>query len=336
MAKLDRAQILAYRYHVNGLSSRLPAGELVAASRPGLQDSAPRSAILSLHARVDDVRPNDWSDRRLVQVWGPRGAVYLVAKEDLALFTIGLLPRDPERIKQLESQARKVLRALDGRPQRHTNVLDAVGSISDIRELLWTATTGWFLPMWDTRTTAVYPAEPVEANLEESRLDLARRFLHHLGPTTTKGLQWWTGASSDDATATMKTLAPELSTVEVADEEVLMLTSDVDSALEAPAPEGLLLLPPDDVYISRLCGPLLVPDPARYGQLFPRAPLPGAIIVDGEVAGTWRRQGRHFTMIPWSDNLASTLVDEIEDAAAALPLAEDREETVIDWDWVQD
>ncbi len=331
MAKLDRAQVLAYRYSINGLGIRLPAGELSAAAGPGLQDSAPRSGVLSLHARVEDVAVDDWSDQSLIQVWGPRGAIYVISKEDLALFTLGLLPRDPERIKQLQTQARQVLRVLDGRPQRHNSIIDSVASISDVRELLWTATTGWLLPIWDTRTTAVYPAEPAEENLEESRLGLARRFLHHLGPTTTKALQWWTGGTPEDATATMKELAPELTTVEVADEEVLMLTADVDIAAESPSPTGLHLLPPDDVYISRLCGPLLVPDPHAYGQLFPKAPNPGAVIADGEVVATWRRRGRRVTVTPLDGEVIPELVDPVADAATLLPLPDEPADTVVKW-----
>ncbi len=331
MTKLDRAQVLAYRYSVNGLSSRLAAGELSAAARPGLQDSAPHPAVLSLRARVDAVGPDDWSERSLVQVWGPRGAVYVISKKDLALFTLGLLPRDPDRIKQLQTQARQVLRVLDGRPQRHNNVIDAVASIGDVRELLWTATTGWFLPMWDTRTTAVYPAEPAEENIEESRVGLARRFLHHLGPTTTKALQWWTGGTPEDATATMKALAPELTTVEVADQEVLMLTSDVGVAADSPAPTGLHLLPPDDVYISRLCGPLLVPDPEAYGQLFPKAPNPGAVISNGEVVATWRRRGRRVTVTSLDGEILPDLVDPVADAATQLPLPDEPADTVVKW-----
>ncbi len=331
MAQLDRAQILAYRYQASGLDARLPNGELVAAARPGLQDSSPRSAVLSLHARVEGVTPEAWSDRRLVQVWGPRGAIYLVAKDDLALFTLGLLPRDPDRLKLLESNARKVLRALDGRPQRPANILDLVPAIPSQRELLWAAATGWFLPIWDASATAAYPAEPVDADPEESRLALARLFLHHFAPVTSKGLQWWTGSSQQDATETMKALAQELVTVDVGGEEVLMLEGDVGPAQEAPPPRGLALLPPEDVYINRICGPLLAPNADLHAQLYPQAPLPGALIVDGEVAATWRRRDRQFSFSPTPGTKIDELVGPVAEAASALPLPGAPENTVVDW-----
>jgi len=331
MAKLDRRKVLSYRYQVNGLQGRLPEGDLAAAAHSGLQDSAPRSAVLSLHARVAGVESDTWTSRDLVQVWGPRGAVYVVPKSDLATFTLGLMPRDPDRVADLQKKAKHILRVLDGRPQRHSAVLKRSPTVGDVRELLWASTTGMFLPFWDASTTALYPAEPPEGDPEEARIDLARRFLHYLGPTTTKALQWWTDSSAEDASKTMAALGPDLATVEVAGEEVLMLAADVDRATIAIPPAGLHLLPPDDVYISRLAGPLLVPDGAMYSRLYPKAPNPGALVVNGEVVATWRRRGRRLTMIPFPGVKTGELADPVLAAAKALPLESDPEATIVDW-----
>ncbi|NND03772.1 MAG: hypothetical protein HKN91_13400, partial [Acidimicrobiia bacterium] len=311
MAKLDRRKVLSYRYQVNGLQGRLPEGDLAAAAHSGLQDSAPRAGVMSLHARVESVEADSWTSRELVQVWGPRGAVYVVPKADLATFTFGLMPRDPDRVADLEKKAKQVLRVLNGRPQRHSAVLKRTPTVGEIRELLWVSTTGRFLPFWDASTTALYPADPPEGDPEEARLDLARRFLHYLGPTTTKALQWWTDSSAEDASKTMAALGPELGTVEVAGEEVLMLAADIDRAMIATPPEGLHLLPPDDVYISRLAGPLLVPDGGLYSRLYPKAPNPGALVVDGEVVATWRRRDRRITMIPFPGVKTGDLSDRV-------------------------
>ena len=53
----------------------------------GLQDSMPRAALLSIHARVDGTTPTAWSDPSLVQVWGPRYSAYVIAAADRAVFT---------------------------------------------------------------------------------------------------------------------------------------------------------------------------------------------------------------------------------------------------------
>src|ERR1700736_6486456 len=91
---LTRTQIIAYRRNAQALDERLPAGldSLRQAAWAGLQDSMPRAALLSIHARVEGTGPSTWEDASLVQLWGPRHNVYTVAARDLALFTIGIHP----------------------------------------------------------------------------------------------------------------------------------------------------------------------------------------------------------------------------------------------------
>ena len=58
---------------------------------PGAQ---PRAALLSIHARVAGPGPSTWEDPSLVQLWGPRYNVFVVAACDLAVFSLGTLPDD--------------------------------------------------------------------------------------------------------------------------------------------------------------------------------------------------------------------------------------------------
>src|SRR3954453_8880520 len=74
---VDRKQLLAFRRRAMHLVDRLPAGSLVEAARGGLQDSGPRSAVISLAARRHATQPDDWEHPDLVQIWGPRAAVYV-------------------------------------------------------------------------------------------------------------------------------------------------------------------------------------------------------------------------------------------------------------------
>ncbi|MDX1450371.1 MAG: hypothetical protein R3246_15080, partial [Acidimicrobiia bacterium] len=60
----------------------------------GLTDSMPRAALLSLHARVEAVEPETWEQPSLIQVWGPRFSVYVVAEQDRGVFTLGRHPDD--------------------------------------------------------------------------------------------------------------------------------------------------------------------------------------------------------------------------------------------------
>jgi hypothetical protein len=60
------------------LDERLPRGRrsLRRAAWAGLQDSMPRAALLSIHARVAETQPTTWEDASLVQLWGPRYSVF--------------------------------------------------------------------------------------------------------------------------------------------------------------------------------------------------------------------------------------------------------------------
>jgi hypothetical protein len=93
---LTRQQILAFRRQVGGLEERMPQGSesLRRAAWAGLQDSMPRAALLSLHARVDGVESSTWEDPSLAQLWGPRYSTYVVPRRDFALFSLGRLPED--------------------------------------------------------------------------------------------------------------------------------------------------------------------------------------------------------------------------------------------------
>src|SRR5436309_11724208 len=93
---LTRSQILGFRRRVGALDERLPTGRrsLRQAAWAGLQDSMPRAALLSIHARVQGAEPSSWEDPSLVQVWGPRYQVYVVAACDLPVFSLGRLPDD--------------------------------------------------------------------------------------------------------------------------------------------------------------------------------------------------------------------------------------------------
>src|SRR5918999_3023836 len=90
---LTRGQIDAYRRAVGALDERLPRtpDALRRAGWAGLQDSMPRAALLSIHARVEGTEPSTWEHPSLVQLWGPRFSTYVVPARDVAVFTLGRL-----------------------------------------------------------------------------------------------------------------------------------------------------------------------------------------------------------------------------------------------------
>src|SRR6188474_1256331 len=119
--ELTRSQILAFRRRAAALDQRLPRGQgaLRRAAWVGLQDSMPRAALLSIHARMAGTEPTSWEDPSLVQVWGPRFSTYVVAKRDLAVFTVGRLPDQSGPLKRAEDLAARLQSALAGRRMLH-------------------------------------------------------------------------------------------------------------------------------------------------------------------------------------------------------------------------
>ncbi|MEX2622064.1 MAG: crosslink repair DNA glycosylase YcaQ family protein [Egibacteraceae bacterium] len=71
------------------------------------------------------------------------------------------------------------------------------------------------------------------------------------------------------------------------------------AALAAPPdPPAVRLLPPSDPFLQARDRELLAPDPAHRKVLWPILGRPGALLVEGDVAGTWRarKKGRRIAL----------------------------------------
>src|SRR5215212_6297078 len=133
--RITRDQTLAFRRRVSALDERMPMGaqSLRRAAWAGLQDSMPRAAVLSLHARIHEVEPSTWEDPSLAQLWGPRYNVYVVARRDFALFSLARLPEDAKSRARAERMAEQVHAHLAGRRMTDREVASALGVGNAIR-----------------------------------------------------------------------------------------------------------------------------------------------------------------------------------------------------------
>ena len=319
---LSRAQIIAFRRRAGALDHRLPPGpdSLRRAAWTGLQDSMPRAALLSIHARVEGTGPSAWEDPSLVQLWGPRFNVYTVAARDLALFSIGIRP-DDERARQRAEERAALLAGLGAGRMDHAEVGRTLGVHPN--SLMYAATTGTVLIRWDgARRPTIWTVPPPDADPRDARLELARRYLHISGPATTASFGWWSGLGALAAAAVFEALAAEMTAVRTPIGEAWILAADEPAFRAAPGPAApARLLPSGDAFLL-FHGPdreLLVPDAARRQMLWTPRVWPGGVLVDGEVVGTWRRAGAALTVQPWSE-LPPTGREAVEREAAGLPL----------------
>ena len=147
--ELTREQILAHRRSVGALEERLPAGteSLRRAAWAGLQDSVPRAAVLSIHARVQGTASDTWADPSLVQLWGPRFAVYVVAALDLAVFSLGRLPDGGDARRRADDLALRLRDLLIDRTMTCSEAGHALGVHPN--SLRYAAPTGTVLIRWD-------------------------------------------------------------------------------------------------------------------------------------------------------------------------------------------
>ena len=320
---LTREQILGHRRSAGALDERLPRGaeSLRAAAWAGLQDSMPRAALVSIHARVAGTAPEAWEHPSLVQLWGPRFQDYVVAAEDLAVFSLGRLPDDPSGLKRATETAERLHAFLDGRRMQYGAAGRAMGIHGNM--LRYGAPTGRILIRWEgARAPIVWTVPQPDIDPFEARLELARRYLRILGPGTPAGLSKWAGIKDRRGQAAFDALTPELTAVGTPIGDGWILTADEASfraGSRAPAPARLL--PSGDAYFLAWGADrdLLVPDPARRDLLWTSRVWPGALVVGGEIAGTWRRADASLSIEPWRP-LSTTEREAVEAEAASLPL----------------
>jgi winged helix DNA-binding protein len=324
--ELSREQLLRYRARVSHLDAKLPAGSFAEAAWGGLQDSVPRSGVLSLHARVDGVQADSWEDPSLVQIWFRGGADYLVPRADVGVFTLGSYPRDPEWARELEAIADEVHAITGGRMTAVRDLPpDLGGRPLRVRN---TSITGRVHIHWDAANIWVIPVDRPALDVEDARRELARRFLHWFGPATPRRLRSWTGVDPHDAAATWRAIEDELVPVAIEGvaERRFMLATDIAAVTAAAPLEGARLLPMDDPY-TKLDHELLVADEARRWRALPkvgRSPgyIPGAVVVDGEIVGGWQRQGRLVTIHRFpGGRLSAAVRAAIEREALTMPIA---------------
>jgi Winged helix DNA-binding domain len=332
--RLTRAQILAFRRNVGGLDERLPRGRrsLRRAAWAGLQDSMPRAAVLSIHARVEGTEPSTWEDPALVQVWGPRYHAYVIGARDVAVFTLGRLPETGKTRRTADDLADRLHASLDGARMRYDEAGQSIGVHGN--SLRYAALTGTVLIRWEgARLPIIWTVPSPDLDPLEALLELARRYLHVFGPTTPASFAEWAGIARRRGTEAFEALATSMTAVRTPIGDAWILTRDEPTFLAAPrsvAPARLL--PSGDPFflLQGIDRELLVPDAGRRGELWTSRVWPGALLVEGEVVGTWRRSNAIVTIQTWR-RLSRPARDAVEAEATSLPLPGLDGRTVVRW-----
>jgi Winged helix DNA-binding domain len=310
MLPVSRAQGVRYRLAANNLSRRLPAGSYVEAAYAGLQDTAPRDALLGLHARVAACEPSAWEHPQLIQTYSPRAAVYVLPLDDFGVFTIGRLPRDPVARQSLEDRAEHASRALASGSQPALRVQSFRGVCA----------TGRFAVRWTTSSLSISERPRPTIDTEAARVELCRRHVHAFGPTTPSAFAWWAGISLRDAQLSFDTLASELIAVSYDGHHAWILAADETAVLTTESMRGVRFLVASDLRLfgQDRAGLFVGPGLRRLNALHDTF-HPGGLAIDGTIAGAWgRRAGR--VSVRTSGPLSESVRRAIRTEAESMPV----------------
>jgi hypothetical protein len=168
----------------------------------------------------------------------------------------------------------------------------------------------------------VWTVPPPAMAAGQARLELARRYLHIFGPTTPESFADWAGIPVPDGRAAFRALGRSLTAVRTPLGDAWILGRDEPASRADPGPPAAArLLPSGDAYtlLQAADRTLLVPDSRRRGKLWTPRVWPGAILLDGEIAGVWRRAHDIVKAELWGRSTGAAR-SAVEAEAATLPL----------------
>ena len=315
---VPRERVLAFRASATGLHRDAGQAADLRVMDLGVQDTPPGSARLALAARglPDEPGPD------LVLAWSVRGAPHLHRPADLPRLARALWPTsDADATARIASGAIKegaglglgafaaatsAVHDVVTRPMPKGETSTAVsvrvptslthdcvpcaarhiagGLFQQVvlpagvalrregRSLLLEPVEDWPLPV---------PPEPDPS----AAAQLVRDHLRLLGPGTPKEAAGFLGTSG---TEIRRAWPDGLVEVDVDGRRAWVPEDTVEELRDAPPAPDVRLLPTGDPFLQARDRDLLVPERARQKALWTAIASPGAVLVNGEVAGTWR------------------------------------------------
>jgi hypothetical protein len=221
-----------------------------------------------------------------------------VPREDLGVFPIGTMPRDPDQAEALSELGDTVLRVLNGESKRTRDIESALPHRHLVRAA---CVSGKITIRWDARTTEVVAVDLPDTEPEAARRELARRFVHWFGPVSVAHFARWAAIPRSEAVGTWDAIAPELVPVDFEGRARWILASDEAVLRGAKPAKSVRLLPMGDpyLYLDHEAVPRLPEVGPDVSQRLVNS-LGGRILVDGELVGAWGRVQNKLTLFPWA------------------------------------
>jgi hypothetical protein len=329
---VNRRQVLNFRAQAQQLDRAEGTLGRTAVLDIGVQGTGPDGARWALAARGVDVTALSGKD--LILLWTVRGAPHLYRRADVGRVAAAVDPfseadagkRIYDASKPLKAAGIDNLAALDQVAAHMRNIVtkptvkgDVSGRLAKVMPEPYlrfcracNATHLYEMPF---RLAAVRAG--LELQLDTSppvlqritgfkkaaapgdRFDLIRAYLRLLGPATPKHVADYLDAPLKDVKARWPDDVIEV----IVDRETRSLLAADEKVLESADAKATRLLGPFDLFLQARDRATLVPDAARAKELWPVLGRPGAVLVDGELVGTWRpRQSANTLTVavrPW-------------------------------------
>ncbi|WP_432975725.1 winged helix DNA-binding domain-containing protein [Dactylosporangium sp. CA-233914] len=355
--QIGRARVMAYRTVTNDLHERRAGGpEVLGVLDLGVPNVPAGTARQALATRCTEPLAGD-----LVLAWTTRGAPHLHRPADLPALAGALWPladadaasrfatgQLPPAAFELGVEAFRVtaqaLRDVVRRPSAKGDVSRAVservppeltydckpcGARHISGGLLQQAGLGGGVRLdEDAAKTVLAPIEPRPPLPAKAAgtTEFVRAYLRILGPATAGDVAKYLGTT----VAALRPIWPaDLAEVSVDGHRTWLPAECLDVLLAAPDVRGVRLLPPSDPFLQARDRTVLVPGKDRAKEVWRVLGNPGVLLVDGEIAGTWRakavRKRLELTVEPWVPLSAATRTAagaEADTVAAVRGLAE--------------
>jgi hypothetical protein len=316
VVRVTRRQVLAYRVAATGLHRGDTEPADLAVTLLGVQDTPVGTARMAIAARTTA----DPADDRLAMVWSARGAPHLHRRADLSAVAAAYWPLsdadarariDNPRIREGARLGRAAfvaaataLHDVVTEPMAKGEVSGAVSARIPASLTYWCEPCGarhlsgaLFQQVGVAAGVELVPGRgrsatlaPVDswAGLPEAATgtdELVRTYLRLLGPATAAEAAAFIGTSRTELRAVWPDGLAEVSI----DGATAWLPEDrLPPLRRPPEPPAVCLLPAGDPFLQARDRSLLAPDRDRHAELWQVLGNPGALLVDGDIAGTWR------------------------------------------------
>lgn len=317
--KVTRAQVLAHRVRAHGLDRATTEVDDLRLLDLGVLDTGPVGAGGALVARVGEAglhQPEDW-----VRVWSVRGAPHWHRPQDVLPMARALWPADSadagarllgvgttlkkagldplEELRTAATALRQVVstptakgdasaavtRALPPEHSYACRICKATHIHDHLMRMAALPAGLHLTPDTSPPVLARIPKWPGVPKEQEGAADVVSAYLRLHGPATPAAVAAYLQTSQRAVKASWP---DDLAEVQVDGTAMWLPEDDLPALRDAPAPELVRLLPSCDPWIIARDRELVIPQKARHKAMWPVIGPPGAVLVDGEVAGTWR------------------------------------------------